>query len=69
MAAGVGAGVYDSLVEASERLIVWEREYVPNRENFKIYEAIAQKWQEVYVAQLALVDRGLTESMWKAPGL
>lgn len=69
MAAGVGAGIYDTMVEASRQLVVWDREYIPCRENFKKYEAIAEHWQEVYVEQLVLVDRGLTESMWKAPGL
>jgi len=69
MAAGVGAGVYDSLVEASERLVDWERTYAPNMQNHEAYEKIAEKWEEVYVEQLALVDRGLTQSMWMAPGL
>ncbi len=69
MSAGVGAGVYGSLLEASESLVLWEREYEPNRENFERYEALSQKWQELYVEQLKLVDRGLTQSMWKAPGL
>jgi len=69
MSAGVGAGVYDSLVEASERLVEWDREYVPNNENYELYQQIARKWQEIYVEQLKLVDRGLTQSMWKAPGL
>ena len=69
MAAGVGAGVYDSLVEASERLVVWSKEYEPNNANFYTYKHIQEKWQEIYENQLTLVDRGLTESMWKAPGL
>jgi autoinducer 2 (AI-2) kinase len=69
MAAGVGAGVYDSLVDASEKLVLWDKEYEPNMENFETYQKLQEKWQEVYQEQLALVDRGLTESMWKAPGL
>jgi len=69
MAAGVGVGVYESLVEASEKLVSWEREYEPNLENFEKYKNIEKKWQDVYVEQLKLVDRGLTESMWEAPGL
>ena len=69
MSAGVGAGVYDSLVQASETLVEWEREYLPNRENYERYQEIGKQWQEVYVEQLKLVDRGLTQSMWKAPGL
>ena len=69
MSAGVGAGVYDSLVDASEKLVVWDREYQPNSLNFDKYNMLQKKWCDVYEAQLALVDRGLTESMWKAPGL
>ena len=69
MAAGVGAGVYETLVEASEKLVAWDREYTPNIENFEIYKNISEKWEEVYEVQLKLVDRGLVDSMWKAPGL
>ena len=69
ISAGVGAGVFDSLVEGSEKIISWEKEYIPHTLNFSEYNIIQQKWCEIYDAQLALVDRGLTESMWKAPGL
>ena len=69
MAAGVGAGIYDTLVDASEKLVEWDREYLPNNLNFDKYNTIEKKWLDVYEAQLTLVDRGLTESMWKAPGL
>ena len=69
MAAGVGANVYESLEKAAKKLVVWEKEYQPNMENFKIYQGLQKRWLEIYENQLALVDRGLTESMWKAPGL
>ena len=69
MAAGVGVGIYDSLLKASEKLVEWEDEYLPNRENYALYQEIEERWTELYETQLALVDRGLTESMWKAPGL
>ena len=69
MAAGVGVGVYESLLDASERLVVWEKEYVSSGDNYKKYQSIQKQWQEVYENQLSLVDRGLTTSMWKAPGV
>ena len=69
MAAGVGCGIFTSIQEAAKELVVWEKEYIPNDENTKKYETIKQRWQEVYENQLSLVDRGLTDSMWKAPGL
>ncbi len=69
MAAGVGAGIYKDIASAAKELVVWEKTYEPNMDNYKIYQELKVKFQEVYEVQLALVDRGLTESMWKAPGL
>ena len=69
MSAGVGVGIYKNLEEASEAVVAWDREYLPNTLNFAKYNAIQKKWQATYTKQLSLVDEGLTESMWKAPGL
>ena len=69
MSAGVGMGIYESLEDASKALVTWDREYYPNTLNFAKYNAIQKKWQTIYKNQLSLVDKGLTESMWKAPGL
>lgn len=69
MSAGVGAGVYPSLVDAANKLVSWDKEYEPNMDNHNIYNDIKEKWQEAYKAQLDLVDKNITTSMWKAPGL
>src|SRR5476649_2023103 len=69
IAAGVGARIYSSLAETGERLVRWQREYQPNMENHQHYQLMKTNWQAVYADQLALVDHGLTTSMWKAPGL
>jgi autoinducer-2 kinase len=69
MAAGVGAGLYNSLSEASEALVRWEREYTPNSANTQLYQGVRERWRKAYAAQRALVDEGITESLWKAPGL
>ena len=69
MAAGVGCGVYSSLLDAAEKLVVWDKSYEPNLENKKLYDEIKIKWQKAYEAQLKLVDENVTQSMWKAPGL
>lgn len=69
MAAGVGASIYESIAHAAEDLVVWDKAYLPNSENDSKYAAIKAQWQEVYENQLSLVDRGLTESMWRAPGV
>lgn len=69
MAAGVGAGLYNNLSEASEALVRWEREYTPNTANTQLYLETRERWRKAYAAQRALVDEGVTESLWKAPGL
>ena len=69
ISAGVGAGIYSSLVEASKELVVWDKVYEPNMENKKLYDEIKIKWQKAYEVQLKLVDDNITTSMWKAPGL
>jgi len=69
MAAGVGAEIYENIEKASEELVVWEKEYTSNIENFHKYNNIKKNWEEVYENQLTLVDKGLTNSMWKAPGV
>lgn len=69
MAAGVGAGIYNSLVEASQRFVEWDRVYLPNMKNKKVYDELKEKWQSAYEVQLKLVDDNITNSMWKAPGV
>jgi autoinducer 2 (AI-2) kinase len=69
IAAGVGVGIYDNMIDGSKKLVQWEKSYKPNLENKKIYDDIKIKWQEIYKKQLELVDLELTSSMWKAPGL
>lgn len=69
MAAGVGAGVYDSLADAASKLVEWDRTIEPNMENHAKYQLLKTQWQQVYSKQLQLVDDGLTTSMWSAPGL
>ncbi|PKH24394.1 autoinducer-2 kinase [Enterobacterales bacterium CwR94] len=69
IAAGVAAGMYDSLAETGRSLVRWEREYHPNAQHHQLYQAHKARWQKIYADQLGLVDSGLTTSMWKAPGL
>jgi len=69
MSAGVGAGIYPSIADAAKELVVWDKLYEPNLDNIKAYSDIQTKWQTIYQKQLALVDEGLTTSMWKAPGV
>ncbi len=69
MAAGVGAGIYTDIKEASKKLVIWEKEYMPNMNYHDRYKEIRKEWKKAYEAQLKLVDEGITTSMWKAPGL
>lgn len=67
--AGVGAGLYSSIQEASRNFVRFERSYEP-REAFKAcYEDVASRWQEAYASSLILAQKGVTTPMWKAPGL
>lgn len=67
--AGVGAGIYESIGSASSALVVWDKEYIPNSENQSIYDNLYKSWRQMYAAQLKLSNNGITEYMWKAPGL
>ena len=69
MAAGVGARIYKDMKSAASQLVIWDKEYIPNMENYKKYKEIKENWQEAYNRQLKLVDDNITTSMWKAPGL
>lgn len=68
-AASVGAGLYKDLCEASSAMVRPDREYEPNLAVANVYDEIRERWQIAYASQLALVDQGVTTSMWKAPGL
>lgn len=67
--AGVGAGIWQNFDEAVQTVVKVARIVEPNKANFAAYQIIKQRWQQIYHAQLALVQQGLTEPMWKAPGL
>ncbi len=69
MSAGVGVGVYKDIKSAAKKLVKWEKTYLPNKTNHKTYKKIAKRWKQIYKAQRKLVDKGLLESMWRAPGV
>ena len=69
MAAGVGVGIYKDLKSAAKELVEWDKTYKPNMKNHKLYNEIQLNWQKAYEIQLKLVDKNITQAMWKAPGL
>lgn len=69
MFAAVSTGHFADINEAAKSIVKIEKVFTPNKETFKIYDELKCKWSEIYNSQLSLVDRGLTNSMWKAPGI
>lgn len=69
MAAGIGAGVYTSFEEAGKEIVKIEKSYLPDAENYEIYQGLKEKWLRVYSKQMELVREGTLEPMWKAPGI
>ncbi len=67
--AGVGVGLYDSVEQAAERTVKWERTYRPDPSVSGVYGKLYEDWKKIYSAQLALCSQGLTRNMWTAPGL
>ncbi|RJR13817.1 autoinducer-2 kinase [Candidatus Parcubacteria bacterium] len=67
--AAIGAGIYSSIKDAVDQVVVWESTFQPRMANHQEYAKIYENWRRVYEAQLYLADRGLTTHMWKAPGL
>ncbi len=69
MMAGIASGVYSSVQEAANEIVYWERECEPNMANHRKYLEIKEQWLEIYKLQKELVDKGLSSSMWRAPGI
>ncbi|MBE0532261.1 MAG: autoinducer-2 kinase [Rhodospirillales bacterium] len=68
-AAAVGAGLFASLEEAGSAFARFERTVEPDPSNAEVYADLRSRWSEAYAVQKDLVDRGITTSLWKAPGL
>ncbi len=66
--AGVGVGLYPDIPSAAEHLVQPEKVYEPNPAHASIYEDLYARWSAAYAPQLELADRGITTSMWRAPG-
>lgn len=67
--AGYGIGIFENLYDGIDKCVNFEKTYYPNKENFKSYDKMYKKWKIVYKEQLKLSDQGITQHMWKAPGL
>ncbi|GKY89115.1 autoinducer-2 kinase [Sinisalibacter aestuarii] len=67
-AAATGIGQFANLPEAGRTFVEWDRTVEPNPANRGVYDEARERWQVAYAAQKALVDEGVTTSMWRAPG-
>jgi autoinducer 2 (AI-2) kinase len=67
--AGVSAGIFKDISSTAKKLVVWEKEYLPNKQNQIKYKQITKRWQKAYKTQLDLVDKNITTSIWKATGI
>ena len=67
-AAAVGTGQFNSLGEAGTAFVKWDRTVEPNPANRTVYEEARGRWEAAYAMQRKLVDAGVTNSMWRAPG-
>ena len=66
--AGIGVGIYQNYEEAVRTIVKIERVYQPNVQNRDVYQELYERWLAAYPLQLELADKGVTQSMWKAPG-
>jgi autoinducer 2 (AI-2) kinase len=68
MCVAVGLGAYSDLEDAAGCLVRWDRVFKPDMQAHKKYKPYYDRWRRVYPKILDLVEEGLLESMWQAPG-
>jgi autoinducer 2 (AI-2) kinase len=66
--AGVGIGLFYTLEEAVDEFVKMDKVYQPDQKNHAIYEALFERWEKIYHAQLQLSDEKITNYMWIAAG-
>ena len=69
LCAAVAVGSYSSLAEAGIASVKWDRIVEPNPSNKSTYDEGYERWLKSYPPQLELVKDGVTEAMWRAPGI
>jgi len=68
LCAATALGWHPNLQDAVKRVVLWEREIVPIEENVTAYKEYYSLWRKVYPYALAIADKNLLPSMWRAPG-
>lgn len=67
--AGVGVGIYDDISRTSAQIVRWEREIQPNKSDHDKYTQYYNNWRKIYPRFLKIVEDGLLEPMYRAPGV
>jgi autoinducer 2 (AI-2) kinase len=66
--AGYGLGIYSNIEDAANKLVQWDKTYIPDEQNQRTYDEMYKVWRKVYAVMLSQSDEGLTRYMWAAPG-
>ncbi len=66
--AGLGAGLYESIETAAERMVAFEKTFEPDTANHRRYIDLYEQWSRVYLRSLELVEDGLLQPLWRAAG-
>jgi autoinducer 2 (AI-2) kinase len=66
--AGVGAGVYADALSAAGQLVRFERVLEPDPGAVADYDALYERWSELYRRSLELSEAGLVRPLWRAAG-
>jgi autoinducer-2 kinase len=66
--AGVGSGLFPDAGEAAGRLVRFERTLEPDPDAADAYDALYERWLELYRRSLELSEAGLVRPLWRAAG-
>ncbi len=69
MCVGVGTGLFGNFKEVVESWFRVEKVFQPNLKNHEQYLKHYDRWREVFVEFMKIVNQGLLKPMWTAPGI
>jgi len=55
--------------DAVGRVVHWDRRIEPDPKNHQVYNDTYKRWFEIYDEMLPIADKGLSPSLWRAPGI
>jgi autoinducer 2 (AI-2) kinase len=66
--AGVGAGLFADATETAQRIVAIERTFEPDADAAGRYDALYERWRDLYRRSLELAEAGLVRPLWRAAG-